>query len=66
MFLCEELLCLVDAIGQKLLSQATDITLIFRGRVAIYSYVCPPELKTAKIRGKCSSGRASEGRRPPL
>lgn len=57
-----ELLCLVDAIGQSLLSQATDITLIFRGRVAICGRVCPPVAKTFKIRGKCSSGRANEGR----
>lgn len=54
--LSEKLLCWVDATGQKLLSQATDITLIFRGQVAIYSHVCLPVLKTAKIRGKCPSG----------
>lgn len=58
MRLSGKLLCLVDAIGQSLLSQAADITLIFRGRDAIYSHVCPPVVKTAKIRGKCSSGRA--------
>lgn len=48
--------------GWSLLSQNTDITLIFRGRVAIYSHIYLAVLKMAKIRGTVPvAGQAKAG-----
>lgn len=49
--------------GKSLLSQAVDIPLILRGRVAIYSHFCTPVGKTVKIRGKMFKwpGKVKEG-----
>lgn len=52
MFLFGKLLCLVDAIGQSLLSQATDITLIFRGVGCHLQSRLPASAEDSEDKGK--------------